>query len=57
MGPSLKSYKEKNNCRDKNCDRRTLKAAVTKDDTKLEEADYSKTVFSNLTFMVAAAPN
>ena len=37
-------------------DHRTLKAAATNTDTKSEEADDSKTVFSDLIFTVAAAP-
>ena len=56
MGISLKPDDNNNNWREKKNDRRNLKATVTKIDTKSEEADDSKAVFSDLTFTVAAAP-
>ena len=57
MGLSLNmDEKNKNFMENKNC-HRNLKASSTKDDTKSEEADYSKTVFSDLTFTVASAPD
>ena len=44
------------NWQEKNRERKYLKAAATKTETKSEEADDSKQVFSNLTFTVAATP-
>ena len=56
MDISLNPDEKKNKWRDNNWNLITLKAAVTKADNKSEEADDSKTVFSDLTFRVAAAP-
>ena len=52
---SLNTDDKNSNWRE-NCNRRTLKADATKADTNSEEADYYKTVFSDLTFTVAVAP-
>ena len=56
MGLSLKPDKKNKNFRENKNDHITLKDSATKADTKSEEADDSKTVFSDLTFVVAAAP-
>ena len=55
MGPSIKPYYKKKNWRDKKKYLRTLKASVTKADTKQEEVDDSNTVFSYSIFTVADA--
>ena len=55
MGLSLKPYDNNKNWRENKNNRRTLKYSATKADTESEEADYSSTVFSDLTFTVAAA--
>ena len=57
MGLSINTDEKNKNCRDKNLNHRTLKSDVTKADTKSEEADDSKTVFSDLTFTVADGPD
>ena len=56
MGISLKPDEKNKNWREKKNDRRTLKADVTKYDTKWEEADDLNTVFSDLTSTVADDP-
>ena len=53
---SLNMNKKNKNCRENKNDHRKLKASSTKSDTKSEEAYYSNTVFSELTFTVTAAP-
>ena len=57
MGPSLNSDEKKKNWRDKKNDRRNMKASATKTHTKSEEVDNSKTVFSDLIFVVTASPD
>ena len=57
MGLLLKTYKKKKSWRENNRECRTLKYSATKADTKLEEAYDYKTVFSDLTFTVAADPS
>ena len=57
MGLSLKSDEKNKNCREKNFECRTLKDAGTKADTKSEEVDGYNTVFSDLIFTIAAAPD
>ena len=54
MRLSLKPDEDNKNWREKKNYHRTLKADETKPDTKSEEAGDPKTVFSDLTFMVAA---
>ena len=54
---SLKTDGKNKNWRQKENDRINLKASATKTDTKSEEEDDSKTVFSDLTFTVASVPS
>ena len=56
MGISLKPDQKDKNWGEKKNDHRNLKIASTKADTKSEEAGDSNTVFSDLTFTVAADP-
>ena len=57
MDWSTKTYEssKKKNWQEKNRKRKTLKAASTKTETKSEEVDDSKSVFSDITFTVATA--
>ena len=57
MGLSIKPYENNKNWREKKNNRRNLKAAATKADTKLEEADDLNTVLSEFTFTVASDPD
>ena len=57
MGVSLNTDENNKNCRENKNERRDLKASATKADTNSEEADDSKTVFSDLTLTVAASPD
>ena len=57
IGLSLKPDEKNKNWREKKNDHRNLKASVTNNDANSDEADDSKTVFSDLIFMIAAAPD
>ena len=57
MGVSLNIGKKKNNWWENNNNHITLKDYSTKADTNSEEADDSNTLFSDLIFTFAAAPD
>ena len=56
IGLSIKPAEKNKNWREKKNERRNLKASAIKTDTKSGEADYSKTVFSDLIFKVTSDP-
>ena len=56
MGMSLKTDEKNKNWMEKKNDRRNLKDAVNKDDTKLEGADGSNIMFIDLILKVASTP-
>ena len=56
MRLSLNTDEENKNWSENNCNRINLKDAKTKADTNTKEEEDSKTVLSDLTFTVAAAP-
>ena len=56
MSLSLKLEEKNKNWIENNHNHRIMKDVATKADTKSKEKDYQNTVFSDLTFTVAAAP-